>query len=211
MKGFKRDKDQDVLVAHFDNEEAAMLAGLVDQLAELLTEHDLLGRHSAEAAAGDPFALWEREFSEEPSVDDLEQLVDEVDPVVRRLFPDAYPDDPAASWEFRRFTQSRARTEKVADAETVMADLQLTDRKGRCRVPDEHQTAWLKTLANVRLALAVRLDITDEISADEVAQRPDSDPRAFLNEVYQWLGYVQESLLEAMGSTPPSPSHDWQG
>ena len=48
------------------------------------------------------------------------------------------------------------------------------------------------------LALAVRLEITDEISADEAAQRPDNDPRAWLHEIYSWVGWVQESLLDAL-------------
>lgn len=196
MKGFRHEEGG--LCARFDHDEAAMLAGMADQLAELLTDRDLIGAPAAPKHADDPFARWEAEFSEEPSVDDLDHLAEDVDPVVRRLFPDAYPDDPAASWEFRRFTQSTARSQKVADAELMVADLQRTDRRGRCRVPDDHVQAWLKTLANLRLALAVRLDITDETSADEAAQRPESDPRSYLHEVYQWLGYVQESLLEAI-------------
>lgn len=197
MKGFERSKGH--LVARFDVDEAPLLAGLVDQLAELLTDNDLLSGSATTAdVAADPFARWEAEFSEEVTVETLDTMDDEPDPVIKRLFPDAYRDDPAASWEFRRFTQSTQRNQKVAEAELVMADLSRLDRRHRCTVPDDHVGAWLKTLASLRLAMAVRLDITDEVSAEEAAQRPEGDPRAWLHEVYQWLGWVQESLLEAL-------------
>ncbi|MEL4505239.1 DUF2017 domain-containing protein [Luteococcus sp. H138] len=196
------------LVIHFDAEEPGLLAGMVDQLAELLTDQDLMAapmEHDAEPEPdADPFARWEAEFSQDqaPTVETMglpdDEDGDEVDPVIRRLFPDAYPDDPAASHDFRRFTQAQQRSLKVADAHTVVNDLQHTDRRGRCRLPQAHVTPWLKTLTNVRLALAVRLDITDEISADEAAQLPESDPRSWLYEVYAWTGWLQESLIEAL-------------
>lgn len=197
------------LMIHFDAEEPGLLAGMVDQLAELLTDRDLIATPMDHDAAqpesdADPFVRWEAEFSHDaaPTVETVgkpgDEDGDEVDPVIRRLFPDAYPDDPAASHDFRRFTQAQQRSVKVADAHTVVNDLQLTDRRGRCRVPLAHVTAWLKTLTNVRLALAVRLDITDEISSDEAAQLPETDPRSWLYEVYAWTGWLQETLIEAL-------------
>lgn len=204
MKGIERDDGH--LLIHFDPDEAAVLAGTVDQLAELLAEHQpaaaIRQPQSESPQDSDPFAQWEAEFSRDqaPTVDELDQdLADEeADPVLRRLFPDAYPDDPEASHDFRRFTQAEQGTQKVNDARVVLEDLMRTDRRGRCQVAEEHVTAWLKTLTNVRLALAVRLEITDEISADEAAQRPDNDPRAWLHEIYSWVGWVQESLLDAL-------------
>lgn len=187
------------LVIYFDQDEAGVLAGTVDQLADLLDGENLAPHPVADAGEGtDPFSQWEAEFSHNqlPTVEDDDE--DEPDPVLHRLFPDAYPDDPEASHDFRRFTQADQSRQKVADARTVLADLQTTDRRGRCRVPLAHTTAWLKTLANVRLALAVRLDITDEVSADEASQRPDNDPRAWLHEIYAWVGWLQECLLDAL-------------
>ncbi|GAA1393607.1 DUF2017 domain-containing protein [Luteococcus peritonei] len=199
MRGIEREDDR--LVIHFDADEAAVLTSTVDQLAELLAEHQPSAALAQQASEPDPFARWEAEFSRDqaPTIEHFdEDLDDEVDPVVRRLFPDAYPDDPAASHDFRRFTQAEQSSQKMAEARIVLDDLESTDRRGRCRVPDAHVQAWLKTLTAVRLALAVRLEISDEISADEAAQRPDDDPRAWLHEIYQWIGWVQESLIDAL-------------
>lgn len=204
MKGVE--PDEGFITIHFDTDEAGLLAGMVDQLAELLTDEDLIATSStgvvSEQVSGDPFARWEAEFGHdaEPTVENLDGSdgLDETDPVIKRLFPDAYPDDPAASHDFRRFTQGQQRSQKVADANLVIHDLQRTDRRGRCRVSSDHVTAWLKTLTNVRLALAARLDITDEVSADEAAQFPESDPRSWMYEVYAWTGWLQECVIEAL-------------
>lgn len=121
-----------------------------------------------------------------------------VDPVLQRLFPDAYPHDPAASREFRRFTQSTQRNAKVRAATQVMADIDHLEGQGRCSVPDDHVDSWLTTLTNLRLALAVRLDIQDADEADRLAELPEDDPRAWVFSIYEWLGWVQESLLDCL-------------
>jgi hypothetical protein len=50
----------------------------------------------------------------------------------------------------------------------------------------------------VRLAVATRLGITDADSAEELAELPDEDPRAFMVSVYDWLGFAQETLLATL-------------
>ena len=45
------------------------------------------------------------------------------DPVLARLLPDAYRDDPEAAGEFRRYTEQDLRSGKVAAAQTVLATL----------------------------------------------------------------------------------------
>src|SRR5215471_8482565 len=42
------------------------------------------------------------------------------DPVLARLLPDAYRDDPEAAGEFRRYTEQGLRSDKVAAAQTVL-------------------------------------------------------------------------------------------
>src|ERR1700689_1008276 len=53
--------------------------------------------------------------------DDQAQTPD--DPVLARLLPDAYRDDPDASGEFRRYTEQGLRSGKIAAARTVLATL----------------------------------------------------------------------------------------
>lgn len=197
MRRFERRRKQ--VVASFEPEEVQLLASLTEQLVELLTEHERTpGQEPATepAATGgdDPFALWERDLAEEP---DQPEVPD--DPVLRRLFPDAYPHDPQASADFRRYTERDARTAKVDAARTVLAALAAT-RGGRdpVRVPLAETDAWLKTLTNLRLSIATRLQITDAESAEELAQLPDEDPRAFMYGVYEWLAFAQETLVAAL-------------
>lgn len=193
------------LSIHFDKGEAGLLASLVEQVVEVLDPDDQVQRSRTARPAGpdseqDPFAQWEADFSAEVagSVDDPEAGIDLDDPVVRRIFPDAYPDDPAASHDFRRFTQAQQREQKVADAQVVLADLAGTGRRGVCHVEAEAVPAWLKTMTVVRLALAARLGIVDETSASEVAELPEQDPRSWVHELYQWTGWLQECLLGAL-------------
>lgn len=203
------------LSIHFDKGEAGLLASLVEQVVEVLDPTGQVQRSrtarpdgqdpeqspfAQDPFAQDPFAQWEADFSAEVdgSVDDPEAGIDLDDPVVRRIFPDAYPDDPAASHDFRRFTQAQQREQKVADAQVVLADLAGTGRKGVCHVEAEAVPAWLKTMTVVRLALAARLGIVDETSASEVAELPEQDPRSWVHELYQWTGWLQECLLGAL-------------
>lgn len=56
--------------------------------------------------------------------------------------------------------------------------------------------AWLRCLTDLRLALAERLEIGDEdMSAYE--RLDEDDPRAGMYAVYSWLGYLQETLVDA--------------
>ena len=58
--------------------------------------------------------------------------------------------------------------------------------------------AWLRTLTSVRLAVATRLGITDAETAERLAELPDDDPRSFLASVYDWLGFAQETMVNAL-------------
>ena len=60
--------------------------------------------------------------------------------------------------------------------------------------------AWLKTLNGVRLSLAVRLGIESEDDHADLEKLPARDPRTQLVALYDWLGLVLESLLDAAHS-----------
>lgn len=200
MRAFRRAAGQ--LACDFEAAEVDLLEGMLSQLIELLLD-DCPGRTgpgtqrlpTEPETDDDIFARLEREldldgfdhFDFEPSLD----------PVLKRLFPDPYPDDPQASHDFQRFTHTVQRDDKVVAARTMLADVQACRGGGRCAVPDRHTLAWLKTLTNVRLALSVRLEIEDDEDAEFIAELPDDDPRSWIYSIYEWLGWVQESLLVA--------------
>ena len=117
------------------------------------------------------------------------------DPVLARLLPDAYRDDPEAAGEFRRYTELSLRDGKVAAARTVLGTLPA--RGGRVRLSQPDAEAWLRALNDVRLALGVRLGVTDDFEEVGNGINP-ADPRAAYVWVYHWLAYLQESLVEAL-------------
>lgn len=113
------------------------------------------------------------------------------DPAVRRVLPDAYPDDPEASAEFRRFTQADLAERKSAHAHRIIATLERTTA-GHLALDEPEISSWLRGLTDIRLVLATRLGIVTE----EDAERADIDP--VMRDVYDWLGFVQNSLVEAL-------------
>jgi hypothetical protein len=126
---------------------------------------------------------------------------DRDDPVVDRLFPDVYPDQPDASAEYRRFTEGELKTSKIDQAGAILAALPSSGGT-EVKLDAESAEAWLRALNDVRLALGVRLEIRDETSLeselDEAVLRDPTSSRVFQLSVYAYLGYLQESLLEAL-------------
>ncbi|WFE24098.1 DUF2017 domain-containing protein [Solwaraspora sp. WMMD937] len=126
------------------------------------------------------------------------------DPVVDRLFPDTYPDDPASSAELRRYTESDLKTAKIDQAGAVLAALpaDADDTGAEVRLDGEAAEAWLRAINDARLAMGVRLQVradTDLGAELAAAEREDpSSSRLFQLSVYAYLGYLQESLLGAL-------------
>ncbi|MBT2209187.1 MULTISPECIES: DUF2017 domain-containing protein [Actinomadura] len=117
------------------------------------------------------------------------------DPVLARLFPDAYRDDGEAAGEFRRYTEMGLRDGKREAAATVLGSLGET---GSDTVLDDKQAqAWLRALNDVRLALGTRLDIGEEWY-EEAARLDPRDPRTPMFAAYDWLTMLQEGLVRAL-------------
>ena len=117
------------------------------------------------------------------------------DPVLARLLPDGYRDDPEAAGEFRRYTEPALRSAKHQAAQEVLDT--LPDEGGRIQLTQDQALSWLKALNDVRLALGVRLGVTEDFEEQWAQLKPD-DPQWTAFEVYAWLGAVQESLVQAL-------------
>jgi hypothetical protein len=191
--------------ARFAAAQAAIIRDLVGQVAELIgagVEDDSAigpderapgepGQRRGGWPAGQPIEADDLEamigFTENPELPD--------DPVLARLLPDAYRDDPEASGEFRRYTEQGLRSGKAAAARTVLAT--LPPGGGRIRLSEPEAQAWLRALNDVRLALGVRLGVTDDFD-EQVADMGPDDPRSAYVGVYQWLAFLQETLVQAL-------------
>jgi hypothetical protein len=193
VKPFKR-RRRGGITATFEPGEAHLLASLSGQVVELLRD-----RNGADESDADPLAsqLGLGGSSQPPE-----------DPVLQRLLPSAYRNDEEDSGEFRRFTERSLTSAKVRHAEALIGSLidgGLTfgaapeDETSVIEVEldaDEVQS-WLRALTDVRLSLAVRLGIENEEDILLVAQSED-EAIAAMSEIYDWLGYVQETLIAAL-------------
>ena len=166
----------------FDRAELVVLRRLLDELLVLLEED------APVVAGGDP---------PETLVGIAAEAHPPTDPVLARLLPDAYSDDPDAATEFRRFTEASLRSGKVEAARQVLADLEAAEPEGRVRLDETAAGPWLSALNDLRLALGTRLGITEE-SYGELERLRATDPRASTYAVYSWLGWLQETLVRAL-------------
>jgi hypothetical protein len=119
------------------------------------------------------------------------------DDVLRRLLPNAYADEVDAS-EFRRYTESTLRQKKEAHAMSIRIALKSSP-EGDVELDHDGANAWLGALNDMRLALGVRLKI-DNSSYEQLELLTPDDPLRGVYAVYTWLGWLQESLLEALMS-----------
>ncbi|MGI8577926.1 MAG: DUF2017 domain-containing protein [Nocardioidaceae bacterium] len=166
---------------------AGLLANLTRQLIELLSD-------------GEPMT--------HPGADPLEAMLEldsprdePEDPALLRLLPNARPDDDEAAAEFRRFTERNLRESKIRDARSMLKSLGDIGDVGESdlefELDAEHVRSWLRCLTDLRLTLAERLGVTADDDARWESLPPD-DERLPIHEIYGWLGYLLESLLDAV-------------
>jgi Domain of unknown function (DUF2017) len=200
--------------ARFTAAQAVILRNLVSQVAELMGDAEPGPRagdprtddpradhpQAGDPRAGDPGPAGRGEPALSP--EDLAAMLGATgptsppeDPVLARLLPDAYRDDPEAAGEFRRYTEQDLRSGKVAATRTVLAT--LPTEGGHIRLGPEDAQAWLRALNDARLAIGTVLGITEDYE-DELAAASWADPRSAYLEVYHWLGYIQDSLVRAL-------------
>jgi hypothetical protein len=163
--------------------EASLLRSLVGQVITLIAPD------GPPPGQTDDILAWDTELTQP----DQPQTPD--DPVLARLLPDGYRDDPDAAGEFRRYTESSLRSAKQQAAQEMLDT--LPEAGGKIQLTHDQAHAWLKALNDVRLALGVRLNVTEEFEEQWGRLRAD-DPQWAAYEVYAWLGAVQESLVQAL-------------
>ena len=167
---FKRKRGE--IVLSLESYEVEVLDQLFDQMIELV------------------------EVEHMPVEDPLERLVGlngpsikPSDPALGRLFPDGYHDDIEAAADFRRYTEHEMRNNKAMKAR--ISQSLLHEWPGKRELTPDQANAWLLSLNDMRLALGTRLEITDD-----KADRDDDNAPGY--ELYDWLTYVQGTLVDAL-------------
>ena len=192
MSGFSRKRNGEIL-ATFSHYEGAILKSLTEQILELLGEGD---------APADPLLA----VVGISSNDSLPE-----DPVLARLLPDAYQ-DAADSAEFRRYTEHSAREKKRAHAHAIRDilienlgehSLDLTQPGLNKReelhfiLPEEKAQMWLMGINDMRLALGTRLNVAPD-AQEKFAALNDENPDKGIYNLFAWLGWLQEILLDVI-------------
>jgi hypothetical protein len=209
VRRFERTADG-TLQAQLDAEEAVLLQSLAGQVAEVIaddilrqaqevstsstrpSEDSTSSTRPSEDSTSSTRPSEDSTSSTRPSEDSTSSTRHPRDTALARLLPDAYPGDAEASAEFRRFTQGGLAERKVGNAETLIRTLGGAGVTGNVVLNDSEALSWLRCLTDIRLTIAARLGIDTE---DDDAGR-SIDP--LMREIYDWLGFVQNSLIEAL-------------
>ena len=176
--GFFRHGDNAYL-ANFTEAEREVLLNLAEQIIELLAER--VDHHNEDPLA----AMVGITVHDTPPEDE----------VLLRLLPNAYADQVDAS-EFRRYTESTLRQKKQAHAMAMRMHIK-TAVDGVIELDHDSANAWLGAMNDFRLALGVRLRVDTNTQQDLELLAPD-DPMRGVYAVYSWLGWLQESLIDAL-------------
>ncbi|MGI8592337.1 MAG: DUF2017 domain-containing protein [Nakamurella sp.] len=167
-------------IAVFEPEEATLVSDLVDQVRQMLA-----GRRAESSA--DPLAKVTG-MAMAPSTPPA-------DPAMARLLPDFHASDTELAAGLRMLHEPDLIARKDACAIALLDTLPRGG--GTVHLDSAAAQSWVSTLNDVRLALGVRLNITD----DDYELPPDTDPdgaQTAIFATYRWLSAVQDSLVTAL-------------
>jgi hypothetical protein len=126
-------------------------------------------------------------------VDEIKQVLaaDEASPIHERLFPDAF-EDPEETKKYNTMVRDELKTHKLSALESMRNTLGDSGRVSATLSTSEAHL-WLTALTDIRLAIGVRLDVSEE----DMGREPDpADPDGLALVVLHWLGWLQETMVE---------------
>ena len=178
MAGFSKNKAGDFCI-QLGQIERDLFINLSEQIIEILGERN-------EVRDSDPLAAL-------VGITGYDSLPE--DEVLQRLLPNAYMDS-GDSADFRRYTEFGLREKKGEHALAIRTYL-IESKSDEVLLTLNQAQAWLGGMNDMRLALGVRLNITEN-THEGLEALADGDPMHGVYSVYSWLGWLQESLLLAL-------------
>ena len=124
--------------------------------------------------------------------------IDGTGPETERLHPSAYPDDDDADREFQRLVGDDIDDLRRADA-TELAEVTRRLGHGPIELEVAQTESLLRAVGTARLTLAARTGLFD---LPELPETPSTPQQTLV----QFLGIVQESLVEALSTRLDAPS-----
>ena len=182
-------------VARLDDDEREVVVRLLEQTYEFLAP-------APREPTGDPFEDLVARLGLprlKDSVGDASQTPR--DPAMERLLPSAHREDPGLAAEFRRLTEHGLRERKAANLATAISAL-LDPDGDKVRLDQVQAQAMVVALTDVRLLVGERLGLRTDEDADALQDRleaaSEDDPQLHLVAVYDFLTWLQESLIQAL-------------
>jgi hypothetical protein len=128
----------------------------------------------------------------------VDEMVEVLEDPPERLFPPAYKDDPEAQAEYARLMTDELKEGKRRAIESVKATLERGRTKRdawRASLTADETQDWLAVLNDARLTLGSRLAITEDSYERDIDA---ADPQAAAHEVFRYLGFIEEYLVETL-------------
>lgn len=122
-----------------------------------------------------------------PQLRDL--LMADVDPALRRLKPNARPDDAEAEAAYHEMVDDELLRGRLEAIETVEAGID------GARLDEDGVASWMHSLNGLRLVLGER------IALEGIDLLSRADPESAIHAIYEWLGWLLEQLVAAASPT----------
>jgi hypothetical protein len=128
----------------------------------------------------------------------LEQLRDLLmgeDPLLRRLFPPAYLDDPERDKGYQELMRGDLLESRFAAIEVMEETL------GEDILDEAALTRWMQSVNSLRLVVGTRLDVSETPEAVD-----HDDPDFQLHVLYEELGWMLHHIVNALSAALPAPT-----
>jgi hypothetical protein len=119
---------------------------------------------------------------------ELEGLLGSDEPVMARLFPTAYPDDPEREAGYQALIRGELIDRHRAGLELVAATASAD------RLTHDELVTWMTTVNAMRLVLGTALGVEDDVDLEI----DDDDPRSLTNQLYLVLSVLLDDILDVL-------------
>jgi hypothetical protein len=120
----------------------------------------------------------------------LREILSSDDPALSRLFPPGYGNDAERNQEFEQLVRGDLLDHRMTSIEVMEATIDAR------RVDEDQLLAWLGAINDLRLVLGTSLEVTE----DDAAEIPDTDPQAGAYALYYYLGWLEEQVVEELAA-----------
>jgi hypothetical protein len=119
------------------------------------------------------------------------------DPVLRRVFPVAYPGDPDAENSYQELIGSELARKHRDELDVLASTADASE------IDSAQLGQWLGAIEVLRLMLGTSLDVGEEL--EDV---PESDPRSSQVSVYRYLSWLQGEVVDALATALPTEGRE---